>query len=200
MSRESVGGGPYGLTMICLVCSSSGRELLCGTCRNGLVPGGKRRLSGGLLVGSGLVHSGAARVLVHRLKYQGIRRAGGLLAEMMAEAIPGHGTLVPVRRVLLRTWKYGVDPGWELAVALAALTGYGLTGLLRPPVWAPVRAGRRREMRKSIRFRARPAPPGPLILVDDVLTTGATLHAARQAAGESAIYGVTATSAGRVVV
>jgi len=39
-----------------------------------------------------------------------------------------------------------------------------------------------------------------LLLVDDVLTTGATLRAARQVVGESAIYGVTATSAGRVVV
>jgi predicted amidophosphoribosyltransferase len=198
---ESVGGGLYGLTMVCLVCSSYGRELLCRRCRDGLVPGGRRRISGGLLVGSGLIHNGPARILVHRLKYQGIRQAGGVLAEGMAEAMPGmKGTLVPVRRVLLRTWKYGVDPGWELAAALASITGCELKGLLRPPLWAPVRAGKGREMREAIWFRARPAPAGPLILVDDVLTTGATLQAARQAAGESAIYGVTATSAGRVVV
>ena len=110
--------------MVCLVCSRSGSGSLCGRCRQWLAPGGWRRLSGGLLVGSGFRHDGPARVLVHRLKYQGIRQAAGLLAEGMAPVMDGTvGTLVPVRRVLLRTWKYGIDPGRELASALAALTG-----------------------------------------------------------------------------
>jgi predicted amidophosphoribosyltransferase len=154
-----------------------------------------------MLVGSGFVHAGPARLLVHRLKYQGIRQAAGLLAARMAEMLAGiEGTLVPVRRVLLRRWKYGVDPGLELAQALAALTGLGLADSLRAPPWAPGQAGVRREMRTPTRFGAGPVPPGPLILVDDVLTTGTTLGAARRAVGESAIYGVTATAAGRVVV
>jgi predicted amidophosphoribosyltransferase len=139
--------------------------------------------------------------LVHRLKYQGIRQAAGLLAERMAEVMEGiDGTLIPVRRVPLRTWKYGVDPGRELAGAVAALTGLPLADTLRAPTWARARAGVRRELRTEIRFRSGPVPGGPLVLVDDVLTTGATLRAARQVVGESAIYGVTATSAGRVVV
>lgn len=198
---ESVGGPTYGAVMLCLVCVRAGGGSLCRRCRGQLIPGGLRRIPGGLLVGSGFVHAGPARVLVHRLKYQGIRQAADLLAERMAELVAGtDGTLVPVRRVLWRTWKYGVDPGRELAGALAAITGLGLADVLQVPPWAPVHAGVRRERRRAVRFGSRPVPPGPLILVDDVLTTGATLWAARQAAGESAIYGVTATSAGRVVV
>jgi predicted amidophosphoribosyltransferase len=154
-----------------------------------------------LLVGSGFVHQGPARVLVHRLKYQGIRSAAGILAEGMAQAMEGmEGPLVPVPRVILRTWKYGVDPGRELAAALAALTGSELVDVVRAPLWAPMHAGRRRRWRRAAQFAAGPSPPGTILLVDDVLTTGATLRAARQAVGESAIYGVTATSAGRVVV
>ena len=196
-----MGDDPYGGQMVCLVCSMAGKGSLCARCRESLVPVVPRRLPGGLLVGSGFLHAGPARVLVHRLKYQGIRQAAGLLAERMAEVMEGiDGTLVPVRRVPLRTWKYGVDPGRELAGAVAALTGLPLADTLRAPAWARARAGVRREMRAVIRFRSRPVPEGPLVLVDDVLTTGATLRAARQAAGESAIYGVTATSAGRVTV
>ena len=67
-------------------------------------------------------------------------------------------------------------------------------------VWAPAHAGQRRERRSDSWFGSRPAPGGPLILVDDVITTGATLRAARRAIGQTAIYGVTATSAGRVVM
>jgi predicted amidophosphoribosyltransferase len=154
-----------------------------------------------LLVGSGFVHDGPARLLVHRLKYQGIRQAAGPLAERMASLLDDiDGTLVPVRRVVLRTWKYGVDPAQELTCALAAITGLALADILLRPLWAPGHAGAGRESRTAIRFGARPVPLGPLILVDDVLTTGATLRAARRAVGESAMYGVTATSAGRVVV
>lgn len=201
MSRDSVGRDRYGAIVVCLVCSRAGSGLLCGRCRDQLIPAGRRRIPGGLLVGSGFVHAGPARVLVHRLKYQGIRPAAGLLAERMAEVLDGiAGSLVPVRRVLLRTWKYGVDPGLELTRALASVTGLELVDVLRRPLWAPVHAGTRRDSRSVVRFGAGPIPPGRLILVDDVLTTGSTLWAARQAAGESAGYAVTATSAGRVVV
>ena len=165
------------------------------------MPAGWRRLPEGLLVGSGSLHTGPARVLVHRLKYQGVRQAAAVLATGMAEILDGiDGALVPVRRSLVRAWKYGIDPGRELCAALAALSGRSQADILRAPAWAPSHAGERRATRADSGFDSRPPPIGSLILVDDVITTGATLTAARRAVGQTAIYGVTATSAGRVVM
>ena len=201
MSRDSVGGAPYVGPMVCLVCSTSGGRTLCDRCRGRLVPAGWKRLPGGFPVGSAFAHDGPARVLVHRLKYQGVVQAAGPLAERMAVLLGDQsGTLVPVRRVVVRTWKYGVDPGRELAGALAAITGRKRADVLRPSWWAAAHAGARRAQRSAIHFGVRGTPEGPLILIDDVLTTGATLAAARLVLGYSAISGVTATSAGRVVV
>ena len=187
--------------MVCLVCSTSGGRTLCDRCRGRLVPAGWKRLPGGFPVGSAFAHDGPARVLVHRLKYQGVVQAAGPLAERMAVLLGDQsGTLVPVRRVVVRTWKYGVDPGRELAGALAAITGRKRADVLRPSWWAAAHAGARRAQRSAIHVGVRGTPEGPLILIDDVLTTGATLAAARLVLGYSAISGVTATSAGRVVV
>ena len=187
--------------MVCCVCSAWAKKSLCGACRNLLIPGGTRRLAGGLLVGSGLRHTGAARVLVHRLKYQGVRRAAGVLAPYLAEALDGRdGELVPIPRVWARTWKYAIDPARELAGALGSLTGLPVRDVLRVPVWEPPRAGVRRSFRSVPRFTLRSSPGPSVVLVDDVLTTGSTLVGAARCIGGIAMYGVTATVAGRVVV
>ena len=130
------------VSMVCLVCSKTGGGNLCGRCRHRLVPGGQRRLSGGLLVASGFVHDGPARVLVHRLKYQGIVQAAHPLATQMAQVLGDtKGTLVPITRALFRIWKYGVDPGRELTRALSAITGRPRVDVLVRPWWAPGHAG-----------------------------------------------------------
>ena len=126
-------------------------------------------------------YEGAARDLVHGLKYG--RRLGlaGVAAEAIARACPpdpARNTLVPVPPSLLR-WRWrGFDPAEEIAIALARLTGTPLERCLARR-GGPRQVGRPRTERLSdppkIRLR-RPAPEATL-LVDDVCTTGATLGA-----------------------
>lgn len=129
------------------------------------------------LVRSAHVHAGPARVLVHQLKYRGIAAAAGILAESMVPLVPDGVALVPVPRVTWRLIRYGVDPARELAAELARRTGSKLVSPLRGPLWGRPRAGR--EHGFAPRFRVvRPVSPLPLLLVDDVVTTGTTLAAA----------------------
>lgn len=186
--------------MVCLVCSMPGR-LLCKRCRRTLEPVPDILLSDGTYVRAGYRHTAAARVLVRRLKYEGIEAAAGVLAERMAAVEPAaRGIVVPIPRVALRRQRYGIDPARVLARRFAAETGGVAADLLVAPLWAPRHAGRRRGRRSAIAYRRREAVPGSVVLVDDVLTTGRTLMSARAALADARVVGLTATAAGRVRV
>lgn len=185
--------------MICLACGVLGEVAggLCRSCTASLAAAPDRRLEGGLVVRSAFAHRGAARVLVRRLKYEGIRRAALPLAAAMAARLPpGAAVLVPVPRVRLRRWRYGVDPARELAGALASLTGLPVAEPLEVGWWSPPRAGRERSARSAPSFGGRQPLPAGAVLVDDVVTTGGTLVAAARARPEAPSAGaVTATAA-----
>ncbi len=183
--------------MTCLACSGGpiGGARLCARCRAGFSPGGERRLPGGVLVRSAFTHQGTARLLVHRLKYGGQQAAAAVLAAAMAAAVPpGAGALVPVPRARLRRWRYGVDPAVELARALSRLLSLPVVLALAPEWWHRRRAGPAGARRGVPRFRAVRAAPAGAVLVDDVVTTGATLRAAAWALGGHCAA-VTATAA-----
>ncbi|MEX2323594.1 MAG: hypothetical protein WEA29_07460 [Acidimicrobiia bacterium] len=150
----------------------------------------------GLLIRPALVHDGVARTLVHRLKYEASPRAASVLAMMLATRLPTDAAaLVAVPRVIARRWRYGVDPGRELARALARRTGLPMADPLRPALWTARRAGPAGRRRGVPRFGASGQAPAGAVLVDDVVTTGATLLAAANACGAS--RAVTVTSAVR---
>lgn len=154
-----------------------------------------RVLESGITVKSAMVHRGAARRLVLRVKYQGCRESAEVLAVMMAPLVPaGARALAPIPRIHMRRIRYRSDPGVLLADALSRRVGLPVLRALGPRMWGAGNAGRRRSAR-TVRFRRRWTPAPGLVLVDDVITTGATLETAAETLGESRIRAaVTATN------
>jgi predicted amidophosphoribosyltransferase len=126
-------------------------------------------------------YDGVGRELVAALKFRRLRPVAGELAARIAAAAPPRllrGALVPVPPAPRRLRGRGFDPAAEIAAALAAIAGLELRPCLARAN-GPRQVGRPRGERTASPPRpwlARPAPPRA-ILVDDVLTTGATLAA-----------------------
>lgn len=160
-----------------------------------MVPARPRLLDSGLTVSSALVHGGTARRLVLRLKYRGCREAAEALAVMMAPLVPSQSlALAPIPRIHLRRVRYRSDPALLLATALSRRCGLEVMRILGPRLWGGANAGRDRSTR-TVRFRRRWIPPQGLVLVDDVITTGATLETAASTLGRVRIRAaVTATT------
>lgn len=150
----------------------------------------------GVLVRAAFPHAGLARLLVHRLKYQGSPLIAAVLADAMAHLLPTDASgLIPVPRVMARRWRYGVDQAVEITRELARRSGLPLFAVLRPAAWVPRRAGPASQTRGAPRFSVKGAVNGSAVLVDDVVTTGTTLASAAAATGIT--RAVVATSAVR---
>lgn len=147
------------------------------------------RVLGDVVATATWAHSGPARSLVHRLKYDGVTAPADLAA---AEGrVPDDViALVPVPRVSARTVSYGVDPANAFARALGARLGLPVVRCLSAPAWSRRRAGRRRRPAPP-RFRMAGDPIPRAVVVDDVITSGATVEAAAALVGAHRAVAIT---------
>lgn len=178
--------------MWCASCRWVSSQVVFPNCRAGLEKAGPRLVGGRLDVYPAYLHLGFARSLVHSLKYRGAVGAAAFLAEEMALLVGEARCLVPVPRRPLRKLRYGVDPALELALAVGKLTGIPVIKALGAGWIGPAHAGKNLSGRPIPEFRLlRPVVSG--VLIDDVVTTGATLLGALNALGEGVLKAVTAT-------
>lgn len=181
--------------MLCLSCAMPGWPL-CDPCVTSLQRASPRTL-GDHSVEAGFRHVGAAVRLVHNLKYRRSLPAGRLLAAAMIPGLPADATaLVPVPRSFVRRVVYGVDQALVLATEISRLTGLEVVRGLGAPLWWRRRAGADRKHRHAIAISQVAPLPKRAVLVDDVMTTGATVSSAIDAMPESRVAVLVATSAG----
>jgi competence protein ComFC len=125
-------------------------------------------------------YEGVARELIAALKFRARLTLVRPLAAAIAAALPPIGaewSVVAVPAAPGRRRRRGFDPAELLAAALAAALGLELAAPLRRSN-GPRQVGRRRRERLAAPpgFRAVVTGPRRALLVDDVLTTGATLR------------------------
>ncbi|HXR60553.1 MAG TPA: phosphoribosyltransferase family protein [Solirubrobacterales bacterium] len=199
-------GKAVALALVPPLCAACGRSCrpeaaLCNRC-------GRRLAAAEPLLGSGppgldkawssAPHEGVARELVAALKFRRLLPVAEVMAERIEWLAPAQvlsGTIVPVPPAPSRMRRRGFDPAGELAAALAERLEARLECCLERR-GGERQVGRRRAERigHPPRIRAVAAAPRSVLLVDDVLTTGATLTAcarALRAAGSSRVVAVT---------
>ena len=128
------------------------------------------------------LYEGPARAAVHRLKFSGWRSVAGALAAAMAAMDLGEADAiawVPLARSRLAA--RGFDQAAALARALGPRLQLPVVSLLQRTVETTPQARRSGDERRAAllgAFRCTTSrPPGSILLVDDVLTTGATAAA-----------------------
>ena len=165
-------------------------EPLCSLCRRRLRWLAPEPVSlGALAAWAPLAYEGPAQGVVRALKFKGATRAAGAMAAQIAAGGPpgwlgAERALVPVPLHPARARKRGYNQALLLAEALAARAGGAVVDCLERTGPAQTQVGRDRAQRlRGIAGSIRVAGTAPrhAVLVDDVITTGATLDTCARA-------------------
>lgn len=186
------------LSTRCAGCGSRG-PVLCRTCRFALIARPTIDAPDGVVVASAF--TGRVRDVLLGFKYQNRRAvaahvAGILVQRIVATDGGAHGldvvTWAPTSPARRR--QRGFDQAELIARAVAAHLGLPCRRLLERDGSAARQTGRGRRDRidpaSRPRFRAHPRTAGRVLVVDDVVTTGATLTSAEQALRSAGARGV----------
>lgn len=147
---------------------------------------------------------GVVRQAVHQLKYRNLKLLAKPLARLLhtyleTEALPGQ-VLVPVPLHSRRLRERGYNQAELLARELSRETGLPLANILYRSRASPPQAGiasahvRWQNVAGAFGCRSRDLAGVPVILVDDVCTTGATLDSCAlplKEAGATSVWGLT---------
>jgi len=149
-----------------------------------------------------------ARALVHRLKYQKRTYVAAFFGRRMAQNWKHYGTISPDVLVPVPLhWRKGIARGFNQSELIAAHIGkelgFPLRRAIRRQRWTRQQAvldfsDRQANMTKAFVPRSNDRVEGlNVLLVDDVLTTGATLAAATQAVLDAGAESVSVITAAR---
>jgi ComF family protein len=172
---------------------------ICGECLRQPPPLGEVRAA--------FVYDFPLNRLAPRFKFHHDLAAGRLLAELMATALidaPRPDALIPVPLHKHRLRLRGYDQALELAKPLSRMFKLPLrTDLLsRQRATAPQSeldaTARQRNLRNAFAVNAKRTLPAHVVLIDDVMTTGATLHVAAHALLKAGVSRVDAWVCARV--
>jgi len=150
-------------------------------------------------------YEGTLRELIHLFKYGGMRRLAGPLGDLLAAALPRNrqfDAVTPVPLHWRKWWQRGFNQSKLLGRIVARRRGIPLLKTLRRGHATRAQAGLSNAQRRENvagAFRARRRVAGlRILLIDDVMTTGATAGACARALKKAGAKSVSVLTLARV--